>query len=466
MAIEKTRELVDSLNAHERISFEKYLESPLFSVGKEAIGLFHAVITGQANSKQAYFARIFPGRRYDDKRYRYIASELNRHLENFLMLRNLQKDSLTTDLITAGALADRDLKKSYQMLHREITAKQTIRDETWFMRQYEHGIQDLRYTIRDAERKAAPDYNAVIRHLDTFYLLAKLRLACESINMANILQSSVDIGMYEKILELANGPQFAETPLVLLYARIYTILTDPKNETAFNEAGTLLREHSEQIKPAEMVDLYQYLKNFCVRQVNSGNTHYVRILFNLYNDMLQNKPLMRYDYLSQWEFKNMVTISLRLGEHEWCEKFLNRYITNLRPEDRKNAFTYNTAYFSFMKGEYRQAVRKLQEVEMTDVFYQLDSRVVILKCYYELNDTDAFFYSASAFRLFLMRNKSISTFQQTIYRNLIKYITGIERARFNRAKLQKIRQKIETGKNVADVAWLMNKIDEAMEMRF
>jgi len=466
MAIEKTRELVNSLNLNEKAAFEKYLESPFFNVGQVAAGLYQAVVAGKKGFRQEYFNALFPGKRYDDKQYRYIASELNRHLEKFMMLKNLQKDPLITDLITAGALADRDLKKSYHMIHRDITAKQTIRDETWFMRQYEHGIQDLRYTIRDAERKAAPDYHTVIRHLDTFYLLAKLRLACESINMANILQSSVDIGMYEKILELADGPQFAETPLLLLYARIYTILTDSKNETAFNEAGTLLREHSEQIKPAEMVNLYQYLKNFCVRQVNSGNTAYVRILFNLYNDMLQNKPMMRHDYLSQWEFKNMVTISLRLGEHDWCEKFLNRYITNLRPEDRKNALTYNTAYFSFMKGEYRQAVRKLQEVEMTDVFYQLDSRVVILKCYYELNDNDAFFYSASAFRLFLMRNKSISAFQQTIYRNLIKYITGIERARFNRAKLQKIRQKIETEKNVADVAWLMNKIDEAMEMRF
>lgn len=460
MAIEKTLELVKSLNVHEHTAFEKYLESTFFNVSKEATKLHKAVAAGNFNSRQEYFKALFPGKKYDDKQYRYIASELNGHLEKFLMMRFLQKDPLMTDLITAETLAERDLKKSYRMLHREITTRQSFRDATWFMRQYEHGIHDLRFTVRDAERKAAPDYNTVIGHLDTFYLLAKLRLACESTNLANILQSSVDTGLYEKILELADDSRFAEEPLVGIYARIYRILTDPKNETAFNEAGMLLREQSEKIKPAELADLYQYLKNFCVRQVNSGNTEYVRILFNLYNDMLQNKPLMRHDYLSQWEFKNMVTISLRLGEHDWCEKFLNKYISFLRPEDRKNALTYNTAYFSFMKGEYRQAVRKLQEVEMTDVFYQLDSRVVILKCYYELNDTDAFFYQASAFRLFLMRNKSISAFQQTIYRNLIKYITGIERARFNRAKLQKIRQKIETQKNVADVAWLMNKIEE------
>ena len=61
MAAEKTPELVNSLNVHERASFEKYLESPFFNVGKDAVSLYQTVVAGDAGSRQEYFRTMFPG---------------------------------------------------------------------------------------------------------------------------------------------------------------------------------------------------------------------------------------------------------------------------------------------------------------------------------------------------------------------------------------------------------------------
>ena len=116
----------------------------------------------------------------------------------------------------------------------------------------------------------------------------------------------------------------------------------------------------------------------------------------------------------------------------------------------------------FIDNDYRKAIRKLQEVALNDVFYQLDARVILLKSYYELNDTDSFFYQASAFRLFLLRNRHISDYQKNIYRNLIKFLTAIVRSAFSKSKLLKIRVEIEKEKNVADLNWLRSKVNEAI----
>ncbi|MEO5572111.1 MAG: hypothetical protein ABIT08_12395, partial [Bacteroidia bacterium] len=190
-----------------------------------------------------------------------------------------------------------------------------------------------------------------------------------------------------------------------------------------------------------------------------GNSDYIRRLFEIDKTMLANKPLMYHEYLSQFEFKNIVSISLRLNENGWCRNFISKYINYLKPEERKNALTYNSAYLNFMNGDFKNAIRKLREVEFTDVVYQLDSRVVLLKCYYELDDIETFFYHASAFRIFLLRNRNISDYQRTINRNLIKFLTKIVRAGTSKTKLTQLKKEISTEKNVADLKWLEEKVE-------
>ena len=126
--------------------------------------------------------------------------------------------------------------------------------------------------------------------------------------------------------------------------------------------------------------------------------------------MLADKRLMHDDYFSQWEFKNVVNISLRLNEKEWCKNFIRRYITYLKPPERKNALTFNLAYLHFMNGNFKEAIKRLKDVKFTDVFYKVDSKVILMKCYYELDEIEFFFYHASAYRLFLLRNRQPSPY--------------------------------------------------------
>jgi hypothetical protein len=97
-------------------------------------------------------------------------------------------------------------------------------------------------------------------------------------------------------------------------------------------------------------------------------------------------------------------------------------------------------------------------VEFSDVYYQLDSKSILLKTYFELEETESFFYHASAFRVFLKRNKLVSDYQRTIYLNLIRYASQLMRAEGQQKKIAVIKKKIETNRNIADLNWLLGKI--------
>ncbi len=465
MAKSKSQELISSMSAYDIKAFRNYLNSDYFNCDSTDKQLFDHFLTGikrEEAEKELVYSAIFQGKPYDDKQYRYIVSSLNKHLIHFFTLRQLEKEPIISESIACKALASRDCEKAFLMLQHENSAAATHQNADWYHLKFNNAETLLTYTGTKQNRKSTPDYSETLLNLDIFYLVKKLQLSCEAINLSNVLKKTYDIVLIDDLKKLAVKSPFNEVPAVQIYYHILEMLTQKLSEPHFKRVDELLHMHTGKFHPKELGEMYQYIKNFCVKQVNQGDINYLRTLFNIYRAMLENKTLMNYDYLSQWEFKNIVSISLRLNEKKWCEDFIQKYISFLKPEERVNALAYNLSYFLFICNDYRKAIRKLREVELNDVFYQLDARVILLKCYFELDETDSFFYQASAFRLFLLRNRHISDYQKNIYRNLIKFLTAIVRCRYSKTKLQKLQAEIEKEKNVADLNWLRLKVKEAM----
>ena len=155
-------------------------------------------------------------------------------------------------------------------------------------------------------------------------------------------------------------------------------------------------------------------------------------------------------------------IGLRSGNSEWVKQFILDKTRDLAEKEQQNAFTYNMAYYQFSTGDYRGAMKLLQQVEFTDLYYQLDMRSVLLKCYFETGDEDALGYHLSAFRIFLLRHKEVSEYQRIIYKNLIKFTGMLSRYAYNRKKLEELQQQIEDKKQVADINWIRKKVSEAI----
>ena len=149
-----------------------------------------------------------------------------------------------------------------------------------------------------------------------------------------------------------------------------------------------------------------------------------------------------------------------MKELVWAREFIEEYKSLLRKEERENAYTYNLAHWHFHNGEYSKTLALFQQVEFTDVYYQLDTRSILLKTYFEQDDDEAFFYHASAFRTYIRRNKLVSDYQRAAYRNFIKYAGQLLRANGNLTKISAIKKELEEKKQVADIGWLLQKIDD------
>ncbi len=413
--------------------------------------------------KDAYIATygVAP---YNDQRMRLLESRLVAQLEEVMLNQQLQETPLVQSSLRVQAYHRRNLSKSYRFAYAFFN-KQLEADVQLDRHYYKYRLahQHLDYQSKHAADRQSLPFDQVVDALDSWFIAAKLKHACEIINARNVMEVKATLRMIDQVREWADQEPFATDPAVMVYRWVYDSLTKPEDEMPFEQLSTFMRLNGHRFPLQDQREIYQYLKNYCIKKLNTGLTTFTRKLFDIYRMTLDNETLLKEEYMSPFEFKNIVTIGLRLGEHDWVSAFIPSHLKYLDPVQQKNAEVYNSGNLYFFRKEYKSTLRLFQQVEFTDVFYALDVRSIILKTYFEQGEEELFNYQAAAFRTYLSRNKEISEYQRTIYRNFIRFAAQLVKSDGDPATLAKIIADMDSVKQIADLRWLREKADKWLQ---
>jgi len=410
------------------------------------------------NLKDIYNA-VFGAGAVDLKKLRYLFTDMQRAVEELIAISVLTNEPETRRRLLASELARRGAHKNYLSLYNkdvvtvgEDALPASERFFTDFRREETHLLHYL-----SGQQRGETNILQTDRNLDLFYMVKKLQLLCEMINVQNVLAVEYTSELQNEIIGALKKGIYAEVPAVAAWYGVWLTLTEPENENHFLQLQNILATSYKSFEQQELRDLYQYLMNFCIRRINTGDTSYVSTLLTIYKLLLRNGVLLTDGLLSQWDYKNITAVGIRAEETKWTRQFIENYFSLLPRKDRQNAYTYNLAYYLFNTGNHSEALALLQKVEFKDLYYQLDARVILLKCYFEDGDEDAFFYHAAAFRLFIARNKQVSAYQRTVYRNLLRYSTKLLRTNGDKKKMENLKMEVERVRNIADIGWLLRQ---------
>lgn len=414
--------------------------------------------------KERVFKMIFPNAVYDDKYLRAVMSDLAKLTEALLVQLQLEADPfLQRHLLLQAAdargmdkLREEALGELVEVLPHGATAS-----EDFYMQQLETERARYDHFLKTRNRSTGDVLQKLVDDLDTYYLHLKLKYTCEAVNRSSILAEQYHLFLKDEIVgQLAQGA-FSHVPIIHAYYNVLLTLTQNEEEQHYYALKDLLAKEHNQLPLSETKVLYAYAQNYCIRKINTGRSNYLRELFELYNRLLEDEIIFTNGLLSQWDFKNIVSVGLRLQEIDWTEQFINRYKSRLPPNQRNNAIQYNMANLNFYKGQFDKVARILQTVEFTDVFYNLDSRSLLMKTYYELGEFEALYTFSDTFSNYLRRNKQIAAYQKTVYLNLVKFATRLSRIKIRNGVVPpKIKNEIYSSHQVADATWLKSKVEE------
>lgn len=458
--------ILKTLSKKEMKELKVFISTPIFNKNKDVINLLsilskqHPEFLVKNLSHTNISKKLY--QKDDIKRLRYAMTDLTKQCEKFIAYKNFEYNE---SLHLLNAYKKRGLNKFFnQELTKQnqlINEKSQIRDEGYYQNQQELSEISFLHTLENDNRNIDTQLQNLVDNLDLYYLSKKLKYSCEIINRMNVLKVDYDVKLLNNLLDYINENNIKETPPISTYFQVLKTLQEPENEKHYDKLKKLISTHINRFKKEEQYDLYGYLQNYCIKKINSGNNNYLKELFNNYASMLTNKVIIKNNLIAQFDFKNMVTVALRVGEFEWTKNFIENYQSYLPEEHRLNATTYNTARLAFYQKNYKICLHELLKVEFTDIYYSLDSRALLLKTYYQLNNFESALSLINSFKIFLKRDKKISEYQNITYSNFLKIALQLVQLQLGyKRDINKVDLKLKNTKQIADSTWLQEKINE------
>lgn len=460
----KLIQILSTLTKKEFKEFQLYVSSPFFNKNQNLQAFLEYLSTYQSDffspklNKETFFKKHFPGEEFEEQKLRYLQSDLTKLLEDFIAYSEFSKDTFRKKYYLSQAFNHRNLDKYFlQELDaiRSLNDQSPFRDSIYYFNQHQFSELAYQYTSEKRNRAFDSSLQEVIDNLEITYLARGFRYYCEMINRRNILSVQYNLSFFDQMVRYLGNELFDDVPAIRIYRLIHISLTEPDNMQNYRDLLSELEKSGHLFKHAEQRGMYVFAQNFCIRRINHGEEGALREIFELYKMMVDRDLIYEGSYVSQPDFKNIVTTGLRLNEVEWVSSFIEEFRGKLNPEFSENAYTYSMAWVHFTRREYDKALRMLLRVEFNDVYYHLDSKSLLMKVYYEMNEFDAFFSLVDAFKIYLRRNKFISDSQRETYHNFILLINKMMKVKWGKNEMSlALYEEILQTRPAADLAWL------------
>lgn len=458
--------LLQTFDKSEFRAFQDFISSPFFNKKEINVKLYRILRKAAKDGfpkhkirREAVHKLLFDNAPYDERQLNHVISEVFRLAEQFISINAFYASSALPQIFTAQSHLARKQIKAYHHQARkaeEALAKSQYRDNTYYHQKFllaelaEQHYSNVGLHENDQSLQEASDY------FDHYYLSQKLQHVCVMLDRQNFLPIKYHIPHLPQLEQILERLDIEGHAAIEVYQALLKVLKKESNSQDFGGFKKLLSEVQEILPPQQVLRLYLLAINFCVNKIRVGQSSYAQELMQLYMEGIDKGILIEEGKLSPWIYKNIVKLGLGLKRLEWVEKFVKEYSQYLSESLREDAFHFSLADLFFHKKDYDSALVELNKVEFSDIYYNLDAKASLLKIYYEQEETEALLSLLTAFRLFLKRQKAISTTVKESYLNFVYFLGKIHKSGHKNA--QSLEAEIKNTKALNARSWLLQQL--------
>ncbi len=454
------------LNSKELSAFDKYLNG-LYSGQKVALSIFNHIKKFHPNFEDNKLSKAYVQEKVlklKDSKDKRISNELHKlfqWLEEFLVWYAINNNALLKESILLEVYKE---KKNDDSFYRQLdTIKKQLNDQKAGIENFLHLIkvwhQEYYYASTHKVSKNNQTVQKAFVQLHVFYQLLRLKYYCEIKNRQGILQNT--LFDYPKSLEPAIDNEKTLSAFDLLsrvYGHLFNLITS-SSDIDFN----ILKEIfcSPEIQNLNHEDqniLLSYLTNHAIKLNKAGKPEGPKHAFDIFDYAIKNEILKPEDSISESRFHNIVNTACAQKEFKWATYFVESFSIGLPREGRESATLISRARISFGRGDFEKTLELLREAKFKDHTYTLQSKILQLRCYYELGISYRKSLKAliSSFKIFLKRNRTLS--QNTID-SCLNFVRILELLYKNRQSKQEIEATMKTSQWLVCRPWLEQKME-------
>jgi len=455
-----------TMNDEELRLFKRFVNSKHFNQHKHVAQLFELIrpqlrYKNFGLSKLEAFNQLFVQIPYNDKKIRDVMSYLYKVLEKFLAYRDLHDKEISELISLSRSYRQRHLWKQFDSTikrSKNVLKNSAVKDMNFHYSHYQLE-QEQFYALTDNKRPTRTNLQQVIDSLDISYFANRLRQTCFMLSHSNVYKAEYDLGMINDIIKEVKRKQLFRTPAVGIYYYVFLALTETDNQQHFKQLKKELITNGHLFGKEEMRDIYLLVINSRVRHLKQDRRDLMQETLELYKTGIEKGYLISGGEISRFTYENTITVALGLEQYDWTRQFIEQYESLLDPVYRKETYHKNLAKLNYSEKKYGQALQLLQTTALSDdVYISLDTKIIMAKIYYELDDVDALDSLTGSFQVFIRRKKALG-YQRLHYQNFInclKKLTTLNQ--YNKEAKQALSDEFKALNPLPEKYWFLQQL--------
>lgn len=477
--------ILKTFSKEEFKEFEKFIDSPFFSTGRNlkplyrALRKFYPSFDSQDFTKENVFRALMPAKQYNNALLRRHVSDMSKMAEEYIKQVVLREEPFEVRKAFLYELMARKNDALFlhhlKLLEKYIDSQKLHNSYFNIKAEYEAILIEYYLTIDHQESVTGNVVSRGNYHILQFLVSLSIDLSDLIVNnhafnsslnntLAFRIAESTDFKLLLENIRDSNPEyyQIAE----LFCCNILSVI-QPANEEYVKKQKELIETvinidlFSKEFQRTVLVDLIGRL----MERYLTGKPEYQKLMFEV-NKILLEKKLFRIEncYFPIIAFKSLIQNALQINEIEWTEKFIEEFHKQLAPECRNSMKHYGYAFLFFKKKEYKRSFEECSKVKFENIIINYDIKLLTLKLYY---DTDSFETALSfidSFKHFVSSNKFISEPHKEYFNNLIYFVNKLIKAQMGNERIRKddLIGELSRVKNVHGRDWVLEK---AMELK-
>ena len=445
----------------------KWLHSPYHNQREDCIFLYEYLCEHLQEDdflqKEKIYRKLFPKTPFDDARIRQTMYFLLKAIEDFLAHEAFTNNAIKSRITLAQVYRKRNLGVLYNKTIKtaqKAHEKYPYRDETYFKNESAIERERYEYIEGSQQRSAEMNLQETSDKFDRAFITSKLKQACLMLAHQKVYKVEYEIGILPGILQYILDKNLLDIPAISVYYYIYKLSVSETDEAAYSKVRELISECANFFSNSEAADVYLMAVNYCIRQLNKGNRNFVNDIFSIYKEGIELKIFIIDGFIDRFLFRNIVTAGSYLKEFDWLEKFTDEYQHYLDPKYRDDYVNLNKSVIYFHNKDYNSAMRLLTQHDFKDTLININGKAMLIKIYYELNETDALDSLLDSATVFVKRKKDLTSNYKLLYNNLIKYTKKLLRVNpYDKSKREKLKQEILAANPLIEKRWFLEQLE-------
>lgn len=471
-----------SLSAEQRERLGNYLHSPYFKIRLET-GRFYQLLLARTipdpgdTSNEEFFKEVFPGEAFDNKRLNVQFFQLMEAVMDFFAQEEFRRGNLRRQVGALDEMQTWRLDGLYTKKHKKVAkslgvAELNSEEKIHLKLKYLRGL--LTFYLREGEEKKVMDTMVHAHRVQQgLCYLVSLKLQASMLNR-ELLSTDKIPGDIQPPEPPVSGLE--DLPLILMFEHVlemWKAVQDQKIEAAFNSYNSLkhlLNTQEKELDASEAEDLYVYAYNFCSHF--DGHAHAMpdfnpeAEMYHWFSQvMVISLKIGRLD----WRYVyNHVNLLLRMEKIKEVNELLKKVEGKFVSDPQNNSLNFIKGMIAYQESDFKNARRFFLKIlgENRLTLVNIHGRTMLLRCYFELGDSDLEANSES-FRLYLWRSggksSGLSPAKLATFKNFNRLVPQLARGiaipddKRRRKTLERLEKKIQKSNTVAK-EWMLRVI--------